>query len=750
MSTVVDELLIAIGVDPSDAEKGLKATMELLRSSGETASVVVSSVQETVSSSIREAAEAAGDAADSVRRAGNSAEKAGSQGEKSFGAFGDAIEKVKAGLAPLMGALSGAFALFKGFDAFISTADGLGKVARNTGLSVSELDAWGKANEAAGGSAEALFSSLQSFYQKTGRPAEEFLRLGEKIEGMSQAQARRFLEAQGVALDAIPVFLEGQKSADALVEKYRRTAFTAQDAKSAADFKTAWMDFGIAAQSVVNILARAVLPIVTRVLDFFSEMVHEIRENIRFIGIFGAGLAAAFAVKHIEAIKATAVAVKAFGVSIKGALLPVTAIAGGIAALALVIDDLMVFSKGGKSLFEETLRGAGVASKDIEDIRKALGNLGDVFGGLWDTVKPILTNFIPTAIKIIIGGLSKFIEWIAKAVAWVLRLRDNSKAAWTEIASGWKRLVTWFSDGVERIKRFFSGLWGSVTGAASGAFASAADAAESFVGAASAKAGELQDSFSNALDRTKALIEDFSKSVSKWMQKAWASFSDGLSSVGGEVSRTFDDVKGSVSSVIKSASSSVSEWADGVSGTVSDALRGVSERASKVFGPVLEGATSAVEKATETVTEWVKGLGSNVATAFSGIGDALFTAISEAFDSVGGLIASAFKSWVGDFKDIFVSPVKSTIGKIGSFFGFGGKDDEVSVGERERQAVAARHSLTSNSVTTNANLSITNNIQTNNPQQAATAVSNGLKSGWGRASDMIGQSMSGVNIKGAW
>ena len=54
-----------------------------------------------------------------------------------------------------------------------------------------------------------------------------------------------------------PFFSTGRKAADALVAKYRKTAFTTQDAKNAQAFKTAWLDFKVAAQDVERFLSGA-------------------------------------------------------------------------------------------------------------------------------------------------------------------------------------------------------------------------------------------------------------------------------------------------------------------------------------------------------------------------------------------------------------------------------------------------------------------------------------------------------------
>ena len=384
-----------------------------------------------------------------------------------------------------LGLLAATFGLVAGgaetFGNYVDKSESLARLSTQLGVSVRELDAFGKAAEAAGGSAESIFASMKAYFQQTGRPAEEVFQLASKVEGMSRGAAQRFLQAQGVALDAIPIFLQGQKALDALMAKYRKTAFTAQDSRNARAFKVAWMDFKIAAQDVGNVFVRLVLPGVTRLLDGLSGLVGIVRENSRAFALLAVGFGLVFGLKNLNAIKNAILAVRTFGVAIKMAALPVTAIAAGVAALVLAIDDLIGFAQGADSLLERMLKKMGAGSADIEELRESLKTLGEGFTWLWDKVKPLLggaLTLVFKAVSVVIVGLVAAINGL---VIGFFTLWRTAKKIGKEIASvftaipdaiiealktAWQTLTGWFDDAADLIKKKIGepikGLFGGI------------------------------------------------------------------------------------------------------------------------------------------------------------------------------------------------------------------------------------------------------------------------------------------------
>lgn len=479
--SVIDELLISIGLDAKEFAKGVDAVRGKVENFATKAKEQFEAVGTQSKDSGAVSALSFSRAGERVQKLGEASKEAAAAISDSFKGAAPAIELVRSKL----GLLAATFGLVAGgaqtFSNYVDKSESLARLSTQLGVSVRELDAFGKAAEAAGGSAESIFASMKAYYQQSGRPAEEVFQLASKVDGMSRGAAQRFLQAQGVALDAIPIFLQGQKALDALMAKYRKTAFTAQDSRNARAFKVAWMDFKIAAQDVGNVFVRLVLPGVTKVLDGLSGLVGIIRENARAFALLAVGFGLVFGLKNLNAIKNAILAVRTFGVAIKMAALPVTAIAAGVAALVLAIDDLMGFAQGADSLFERMLKKMGAGAADIEELRESLKTLGEGFSWLWDKVKPLLggaLTLVFKAVSVVIVGLVAAVNgvvigfntlWqtakkVGKGIASVFTaIPDTIIEA---LKTAWQTLTGWFDDAADLIKKKIGepikGLFGGI------------------------------------------------------------------------------------------------------------------------------------------------------------------------------------------------------------------------------------------------------------------------------------------------
>lgn len=479
--SVIDELLISIGLDAKEFAKGVDAVRGKVENFATKAKEQFEAVGTESKDSGAVSALSFSRAGERVQKLGEASKEAASAISDSFRGAAPAIELVRSKL----GLLATTFGLVAGgaqtFSNYVDKSESLARLSTQLGVSVRELDAFGKAAEAAGGSAESIFASMKAYYQQSGRPAEEVFQLASKVEGMSRGAAQRFLQAQGVALDAIPIFLQGQKALDALMAKYRKTAFTAQDSRNARAFKVAWMDFKIAAQDVGNVFVRLVLPGVTRLLDGLSGLVSIIRENSRAFALLAVGFGLVFGLKNLNAIKNAILAVRTFGMAVKMAALPVTVIAAGVAALVLAIDDLIGFAQGADSLLERMLKKMGAGSADIEELRESLKTLGEGFTWLWDKVKPLLGGALTLVFKAVSGVIVGLVAAINGLVIGFNTLWQTAKKVGKGIASvftaipdaiiealktAWQTLTGWFDDAADLIKKKIGepikGLFGGI------------------------------------------------------------------------------------------------------------------------------------------------------------------------------------------------------------------------------------------------------------------------------------------------
>lgn len=504
--SVIDELLISVGLDAQDFAKGVEAVRGKLEAFAGTAKDSFEEVGAASKASGAVSALSFDRAGERVQLLGEASKEAADAISDSFKGVAPVIELVRSKL----GLLAATFGLVAGgaeaFSNYVDKSDSLSKLSMQLGLSVRELDAFGKAAEAAGGSAESMFASMQAYYQQTGRPAEEVFQLASKVEGMSRGAAQRFLQAQGVALDAIPIFLQGQETLDALMAKYRRTAFTAQDAKNARAFKVAWMDFKIAAQDVGNVFVRLVLPGVTKLLDGFSSLVGIIRENLRVFVLLAAGFGLVFGIKNLNAIKNAIAAIRTFGLAVKMAALPVTAVVAAVATLALTIDDLMGFAQGADSLMERMLRKMGVGSKDIEELRESIRSLGEGFSRLWDKIKPLLGDALTLVFKAVAGAIVGLVAIINGLIIGFNALWKTAKKVGSDIAdvfiaipdaiiealqTAWQTLTGWFNNAADLVKEKIGKPIKDLAGGISNFFGFGDDEEESKEKAASTREREV-------------------------------------------------------------------------------------------------------------------------------------------------------------------------------------------------------------------------------------------------------------------
>lgn len=391
-------------------------------------------------------------------------------------------------LVTVSGLISGFFSLataVRSFNGYIDEANQFELLKFKTGIGVSELDAWGKAAEAAGGSAEALYQSLSSFYAKTGRDASQFFQLGEKIEGMSEGQKRRFLRAQGVSLDAVPLFMRPREQQKALINRYRESPMTEEDVRNAREFKMATLDFRESLRDAGNDIARAILPAVKALAVASKGLVEWIKENAQFIKsvlitllvvklipvllavvsaltatTVGIGfltskfLVSAIAMNgtFIPALKACIPLLSYLGKS----LLPITAVIAGLVALALTLEDLYVFAKGGDSLF-----GSMFADDPemLEDMRDAINSVLESISELWQTLKD--SGIISGVFKTLAMGvalLAKVLTWIVGKFAQLIELVGALPTNIFNLFRPIGQLFGWLAEKWESLKSIVSSI----------------------------------------------------------------------------------------------------------------------------------------------------------------------------------------------------------------------------------------------------------------------------------------------------
>lgn len=395
------------------------------------------------------------------QKAGKDIEKGAKQGSQALQKLDSMASKVFSAIKGYAGPLAAMFGAKMMFTNFIDEGDKLDKLSKEVRMNVSELDAWRKANVAAGGSADAFTNALKSFTDRTGASASVFLRMGKQLNGMNDAQANYALKYLGLTRESAAVFLQNNKQMNELVGKYRQMALSPKDAENARRFKIQWEITTMSMKNLGNQVAKVFLPYVDKGMKKFGEFTDFVAQHSEFIKIALELVAGATALA-LGPKSALMLGGKALGLLAS----PVGLVVAGIVALALALDDLISFAKGGPSAFEDLLRSMGTSDDEIKELRKSFQDAWKAIQDLMDALKPVGDLFlqafgsvIKVAIETIVLTIGKVAEVIAKVINSVSGLRDKFVGAFESIKSSIQPIVDWISSALSDITNFEMPSW---------------------------------------------------------------------------------------------------------------------------------------------------------------------------------------------------------------------------------------------------------------------------------------------------
>lgn len=126
-------------------------------------------------------------------------------------------------------------------------------------------------------------------------------------------------------------------------------------------------------------------PLIRALGGAFEILIRPINALIKIIGAIGSNwerIAGFFGLTGKQLIM--------LGVAATAIVSPLTAVALGISAVALAVEDLMVFAEGGDSLFGRFLDSSPEAQAAFDDFVKQAGILGTYLGQAWDYLSKIV------------------------------------------------------------------------------------------------------------------------------------------------------------------------------------------------------------------------------------------------------------------------------------------------------------------------------------------------------------------------
>lgn len=460
MAKTTDSLVIDVSVNSNDVIKFFEVLSDKLnqllgyaQSAGEKLDSIGDSTDginkasasfDEVSQNAKKTSKEVGKVGESGETAGKKVVKSSKDASKSLSQLDSVAKRVFAAIKSYAAPLAAMFGAKFMFGNFLDEGAKLDDISKKVRMNVSEIDAWRKANVAAGGSAEAFTQAMQAFTERTGASGEVFLRMGKQLNGMTGAQANYALKYLGLTRESAAVFLQNNKQMGELVETYRKLALTPKDAENARRFKISWQVTGMAIQNIGNQFAKFFIPWVEKAVKVFGDASLFIGEHSQFIKIALTGIATAAAL--------------AFGpksaLMMAGKLLsPIGLVVAGVLLLAGAIDDLIVFTKGGPSVFEDFLKSVGYTDDQIKGIRKSFQDAWKSISDLLDKLSPLKDMFLQAfgdvvvaAITAVVGFIGDLAKDIANLINTVPKMKDNFIKAWEDIESGCKRIFKWLED----------------------------------------------------------------------------------------------------------------------------------------------------------------------------------------------------------------------------------------------------------------------------------------------------------------
>ena len=352
MATIIDSLLVKLGLDSSDfaagknkVDKGLKDT-------------------------------------------GNEAEKAGAKLKKTGKDGAEGFNEVAKSATKFLAIIGGTVAIKRFVSDMIESNAALDRFSQNLNRSVSDISAWSNAAELAGGSAEGLqgtmdmLSKSQTELQLTGqsslipyfsalgvsladaqgkaRPVNDLLlELADRFSRMDRTTANNMGRMMGIDQGTMNLLLKGRGEVELLIKRQKEYgAVSKQQAEEASRLQRAMVESRQSFQAFGRELLSAATPALEKLFAILSDVGAWMRDNKEFVQTF----------LTILAVGLGAVAAATIPIN-----LTVAAVLALAAAIAALYQDYQTWKRGGESLidwgkWEPGMKKAGDAIKWLRDM----------------------------------------------------------------------------------------------------------------------------------------------------------------------------------------------------------------------------------------------------------------------------------------------------------------------------------------------------------------------------------------------
>lgn len=278
-----------------------------------------------------------------------------------------AANRTAKAIGQFLAVIGGSFAIKRFVENSIDAAVGLGRLSQSLNTSVSDISAWSQASELAGGSAEdlqgvmSMLSRAQTELMLTGttglipylsalgiglagaggkaKPVNDILlELSDKFAGMDKMTAINLAQMMGIDAGTMQLLMSGRAEVERVIKQQKAFgAVTKQQAEDAKKLKTATISLGQTFDTLGRELLSKATPALLKIAAATEKFINWIRDNkgdvVDFIQIVGAGFAGlALAVMPIN--------------------LAAIAVGGLAAAIVGLYQDYQTWKRGGESLID--------------------------------------------------------------------------------------------------------------------------------------------------------------------------------------------------------------------------------------------------------------------------------------------------------------------------------------------------------------------------------------------------------------
>ena len=431
--------------------------------------------------------------------------------------------------------------------------------------------------------------------------------------------------------------------------------------------REAFVKFQIAMSDFSAKLMRTLMPFVKDLLDKLNRFTDWISHNsnniIRFLTI----LASIITLALIPAVaKFTAALLKN----------PLVWVAGLVLALALAIDDLIVYLQGGRSEFDAFWKWLGFAKGDTETLTKAINWLKTSGVELLKTIGKVTAAFVAMrAVFGVIGMVRK--AWNALSLS--ILANPIILAIGLLIAAGWMLYKNWdgVCEGIEALLETVENAWQKAVDWTADLFQSIDDGAHALV----ADAGDAWDGLVNRVSHVFGLIAGILSAfravvsermaatgnaigaafaaVSDFVSGTWQGMKEGATAAGETIADAFATAVSAISDSMEWAGEKIDEGLTAIGDFASDTWQGIKDGASALAedaGSAFGAMGAAVAPALGWIADKASGVWQSVSDGAVSAGNAMLSAFDSAKSGVGGVwqgIKDGASALVDDIENVF-------------------------------------------------------------------------------------------------